>query len=441
MEGSVVNHNHETLGDWLAWLETLHPKNIELGLSRIQKVADRLQLSEQIAANNCSITTVAGTNGKGSFVRTLESLLIDSGETVGGFTSPHFLHYNERIRVNGKDASDRIIVDAFQEINEARQDTSLTYFEFGALAAVLVFLKEKVKHIVLEVGLGGRLDAVNIFDADITAITSIDLDHQDWLGSTRELIGFEKAGIFRPRKPAIVVDEDIPKSILTHAKAVGANLFIKNKNLDWVINSDTWTWKGQNLSERSAEIDKDQFIVLKNLPLPQLPLPSVAAALQAFVLLGGNVEYATIAKSLSSLSLMGRFQQRQIKGRNFALDVAHNPAAAKYLANKLESLAVGKVIAVFAVMNDKDYLQIMGTLSKAVDYWMVCGLQDIPRAATSDDLKKALKALGLAGESFSTVKDGVAAALDHATRKDLILVLGSFFTVAEVLSEEGFTSA
>lgn len=426
----MTANTHTTLAQWLDHLETLHPKNIELGLQRIQEVADRLKLGDRLKENQSLITTVAGTNGKGSCVATLETLFLNSGESVGGFTSPHFLKYNERIRVNGRDASDKSIIEAFELIEQARKDTPLTYFEFGALAAVLVFVGAGVKHILLEVGLGGRLDAVNIFDADVAVLTSIDLDHQEWLGDSREKIGFEKAGIFRANKPAIVVDANIPASVIVHGKTVGANLVLKSENLDWQTKEDSWSWLGQDLNNKP--------LAIKNLPIPQLPLPSVAAALQAFLLLGGQIDFEVLLKSLSTLSLCGRFQECVLDGKDIVLDVAHNPAAARHLANKLHVLSANKVIAVFAVMKDKDYLEIMETLSAEVNDWMLCALPEVERSATEHELVKGLEGLGLAGKAFATVQEGYLAAVKRATKDDLILVLGSFHTVAEVLSDKTF---
>lgn len=426
----LTENAHKTLAQWLNHLETLHPKNIELGLQRIQEVADRLKLGDRIKENQSLITTVAGTNGKGSCVATLETLFLNTGESVGGFTSPHFLKYNERIRVNGKDASDKSIIEAFELIEQAREETPLTYFEFGALAAVLVFVEAKVKHILLEVGLGGRLDAVNIFDADVAVLTSIDLDHQEWLGDSREKIGFEKAGIFRTNKPAIVVDSNIPASVLVHGKTVSADLVLKKENLDWQTNADSWSWLGQDLDNKPLAIN--------NLPIPLLPLPSVAAALQAFLLLGGQIDFEILAKSLSTLSLCGRFQRGVVDGNNIVLDVAHNPAAASHLAKKLNILSAKKVIAVFAVMKDKDYLAIMETLSAEVNEWMLCALPKVERSATEHELINGLERLGLEGKAFATVQEGYLAAVKRTTKDDLILVLGSFHTVAEVLSDKTF---
>jgi len=356
----------------------------------------------------------------------LETLFVDTGESVGSFTSPHFLKYNERIRVNGKDASDKSIIEAFELIEQARKGTPLTYFEFGALAAVLVFAEAGVKHILLEVGLGGRLDAVNIFDADIAVLTSIDLDHQEWLGDSREKIGFEKAGIFRANKPAIVVDSNIPESVLVHGKAVSANLLLRSKDLDWQAQADSWSWQGQGFDAKPFTIN--------GLPTPHLPMASVAAALQAFFLLGGKFDLDILCKSISNLSLPGRFQQCVVDGKNIVLDVAHNPAAASYLAKNLNTLSANKVIAVFAVMKDKDYLGIMKALSAEVNNWMLCGLPNVARSATEQDLVNGLEKLGLDGMPFASVHDAYSAARAHAGKNDLILVLGSFHTVAEVLS-------
>lgn len=416
----------DNLPDWLHWLESLHPKTIELGLDRLRQVAGRMEALDVLNAPDrpLKIVTVAGTNGKGSCVATVEKLCLASGQSVGAYTSPHFLRYNERIRINGSAASDEQIMAAFEEVDRARGDISLTYFEFGTLAALLLFVRAGVENLLLEVGLGGRLDGVNLVDSDVAVVTSIDLDHQDWLGDNREAIGREKAGVFRGQRPAICVDPDPPESLLQVAAESGANLLLAGSALQWFEDSSGWTWLGRDAA--------GETVIFSGLPVPRLPLPSVAAAVQAFLLLGNSLDRDRLADVLDNLSLPGRCQRLVYRGRQILLDVAHNPAAADYLAARLSS--AGPLRAVFAVMADKDYRNMLASLGTAVDYWYVCGLPDNPRAARAGDLLTALQDLGLAGQSCDTVKHGFAQALASAEEGDQILVAGSFFTVAEVLA-------
>lgn len=439
-----------TLDDWLSWLESLHPKSIELGLDRLRQVAAKLPPLRALLESSRlesqatfwskeprpkkprsqklrpRVVNVAGTNGKGSCVATLERLCLAAEQTVGAYTSPHFLRYNERIRINGESATDQQIMAAFELIDEARGDVSLTYFEFGTLAALLLFIQAKVENIILEVGLGGRLDAVNLIDPDIAIVTSIDLDHQDWLGSNREAIGREKAGIFRGHRRAICVDLDPPASLLNIAAEQRTELLLAERDLSWYSAAGGWTWSG---------VDKEgQALRFADLPLPHLPLPSVAAALQAFILLGNEVNEGRLAAVLRASSLPGRCQRLQYQGRDIILDVAHNPAAAAYLAERLRPFASRRTLAVFAVMEDKDYPAMLSALAPVVDEWFVCGLPDNPRAARADRLLSCVQTLGQPGQSCDTVVAGFAQAVERAEEGDQVLVAGSFFTVAAVLA-------
>lgn len=423
----------KTLGGWLNWLESLHPKSIELGLDRLRQVAAGLPalapLLDSRQGTRPKVVSVAGTNGKGSCVATLERLCVASEQTVGAYTSPHFLHYNERIRINGEPAADEQIIAAFELIDAVRGDITLTYFEFGTLAALLLFVEAGVENILLEVGLGGRLDAVNLIDADVAVVTSIDLDHQDWLGSNRETIGREKAGIFRSHKPAICVDRDPPNSLLNIAAEQRADLLLAERDLSWFPAAGGWTWKG---------VDGDgEPVWFSDLPLPNLPLPSVAAALQAFVLLGNRINETRLATVLKASRLPGRCQRLQYQGRDIILDVAHNPAAAAYLAERLRPFASRRTLAVFAVMADKDYPAMVSALAPVVDEWFVCGLADNPRAAKADALLSCVQTLGQSGHSCDTVATGFAEAVANAEEGDQVLVAGSFFTVAVVLAMIG----
>lgn len=419
-----------TLQDWLNWLEGNHPKVINLGLDRLCQVAQHLPALEPLFSPSIRrqrIITVAGTNGKGSCVATLEALCRADGHKVGAYTSPHFLHYNERIRINGRPVSDAQIIDAFREIDEARGDVSLTYFEFGTLAALLIFMAADVDILLLEVGLGGRLDAVNLIDPDVAIVTSIDLDHQDWLGDDREAVGREKAGIFRPDVWAICADRDPPRSLVNVAREKQVRLLLADQDLYWSPSAGGWSWQG-----RGADGELRRF---HDLPTPQLPVPSVAAAIQAFVLLGGELSRNRVAEIMAGLRLPGRCQRLRFRDRDLILDVAHNPAAARYLAQQLQPLSGSRIIAVMAAMADKDFGSIINILGPLVNQWFFCDLANIPRAARGAELLQSARDFGYQGQSCDSVDAGLRAALAAADPGDSILVVGSFFTVAAALAE------
>ncbi len=431
---SLSLDSNSPLNDWLHYLESLNPKEIDLGLDRVTHAATQMNLFSKLSSqqHNSSqvlrprIVTVAGTNGKGSCVATLESLILSAEKSVGAYTSPHFLDYNERIRINGENANDERIVSAFCAVEQARGDVRLTYFEFGTLAAIWLFVESKVDVIVLEVGLGGRLDAVNAFDPDVAIVTSVALDHQDWLGNDREIIGFAKAGIYRANKPAICVDEHPPQSVVSFAEKINAHLLLKDRDIVWGCENELFHWQG--VDERGDKLTLD------NLPIPNLPLPSVAAALQATTLLGFDLFTLPIKKVLSTLSLTGRAQEIVVDGKRILLDVAHNPAAAVYLRDRLEKEPAKKILAVFAVMADKDYPSIFDALDTRIDRWFVSGIADNARAETAEKLGTVLAELGLHVDTYDTVPESFVAALAAASKQDLIVVLGSFYTVAAVLN-------
>ena len=416
------------LSDWLAWLETLHPSEIELGVDRIRIVADRLHILSRLQSSNIKIITIAGTNGKGSTVATLQALFLASNQTVASYTSPHLLRFNERIVVNGKEADDDSIVNAMQEIEAVRAEVSLSYFEYTTLAAWLVFLQAGVEYWVLEVGLGGRLDAVNLLDADVAVITQIDLDHQDWLGNDREVIGREKAGIMRRDRPAICVDSDMPNSIAQHAQETGAKLLSTPQHLNWRIQKQQWQWTGVN---------GENAIDLTQLPMPSLPLPSVAAALQAFVLLGQTLEEEWLRKLLPDLRLPGRCQRLHVEQRQVLLDVAHNPAAAQYLANWLQATHGEKCHLVFAAMADKDIEGMVSILDPQVDWWYFAGNPKIARSARKEVYSGIAEDMALSATVFPTVVDALQAALARSENNTWVVVCGSFYTVAEALQWSG----
>lgn len=409
-----------TLQGWLGWLESCHPKDIELGLDRIGLVAGRLS----IHFDKTRVVTVAGTNGKGSCVATLNGLISAAGCRIGCFTSPHFLRYNERILIDSQPVDDSSLINAFQKIDDSRGDTPLTYFEFGTLAALLLFMDSNLDVIVLEVGLGGRLDAVNIIDPDIAIITSIAVDHQDWLGDDREQIGAEKAGILRSGIPLICADPSPPTSIKDAAERLATQNFFIETDFGIQSTGQQHCWYG-----KTATHDK---LILRDIPLPGLPLGSVAAAIQACQLLAIPIAND---QCLAQIHLAGRFQEIQLQGRRVILDVAHNPAAAAYLANRLQSTpCIGNTFALTAMMSDKDGRGIVAALKSSMVGWYLADLEGVSRALAVEGMAGLLLQQGITN---FTVKDNIpeacAEVLSVMKPEDRLVVFGSFHTVAEVM--------
>lgn len=418
----------ESLAAWLAWLEQCHPREIDLGLERIRQVAERMGLLNTTA----KVVIVGGTNGKGSCVTATAALLRVAGYSVGVYTSPHLLDYNERIVIDGAQAGDSEICIAFEKIYRAcqpltaQQDPiSLTYFEYGTLAALEIFRQHQVTAMVLEVGLGGKLDAVNILDADVSVVTSIDIDHQEWLGDNREDIGFEKAGIYRAGRSAICADAQPPARLLNYAGDLGADLLLKGRDFDFSFEGEAeWSWWGSG----------GQF---NSQPRPQLPLPSMAAALEAVSQLGVAISSASF-ELLAQLRVPGRFQQITWQARRLYLDVAHNPAATGFLAKGLESVRARdpsvRVFGIVAMMSDKDRKSSLANLLGLVDCWLTAQLDDVPRAATPEQLGKNLSDLDQQVAFAGHLDKCLAYALEHSAPADIILIFGSFFTVAAGLA-------
>lgn len=406
------------LADWLAKIASQHPREIDLGLERISQVATRMQVTEFV----CPVITIAGTNGKGSCVKFLESILTAQGYRVGAYSSPHLLKFNERIRIANKDITDQALIQAFTQVEQAAQGSSLTFFEFTTLAALWLFQQAELQVLILEVGLGGRLDAVNLVDADIAIITSIDLDHTDWLGTTREKIASEKAGIFRPNQIAIVGDPRPPQSLLNVGNELGLHLLRIHQDFDYDVCEQQWQW------QRNSE-------TLLDLPLPNLPIQNAATALMAIKALDQHMTVTpqAIKIGLAQAQLMGRFQRVSFKVPCI-LDVAHNPASARLLAQKMRSLTPpAKVLGVVAMLNDKDILNTLGPLKGLVDQWFVANLH-VPRGATAQQLASSLRDIDNDScYTYDYVIDAFQAAASHATHQNIILVFGSFYTVAEVL--------
>ncbi|KAF0205968.1 MAG: dihydrofolate synthase / folylpolyglutamate [Gallionellaceae bacterium] len=418
-----------TLADWLTHLESLHPKTIALGLGRVAQVKQRLNLNPDF-----SVIVVGGTNGKGSVCAMLEAILHAAGYKVGCYTSPHLLVYNERVRIGKQQASDVELCESFEKIEQARGDIPLTYFEFGTLAAMQCFISHKVDVAILEVGLGGRLDAVNVFDADCAVVTSIDIDHVDYLGDSREQIAFEKAGIFRAGKVAVFGDPDMPQAIRTEAERVGAELRCIGSEFGFTSHQGQWDYRGRT-GARSA------------LPFPALrgafQLNNASAVLAALDALKDKlpVSMEAVRRGLVEVTLSARFQM--VPGKPMLiLDVAHNPHAARSLAQNLAALPpCPKTYAVCAMLKDKDMAGVIDELKAQVDVWLVAGI-DAPRGASADELAQVVQD-AQAGEvlSFPTATEALHDAYNRAGENDRILALGSFYTVAEVMRARGLRSA
>lgn len=406
------------LREWLERLERLHPREIELGLERVGEVWRRLRPAQVPFVT----VTVGGTNGKGSVVRLIESVLLAAGRHVGAYTSPHLLRYNERIRIGGAEVTDDTLCAAFERVESARGETSLTYFEFGTLAALDLFVRAGVDVALLEVGLGGRLDAVNLIEPDVAVVTSVDVDHTDWLGETREAIGREKAGIFRAGRPAVCGDPEPPASLPAHAHATGARLYRAGAHFRYRETGRDWSW---NAGE----------IQLTGLPRPRLELQNAATALMALACLPERVvvNEEAVRQGLANTSLPGRFQI--IEGEvPVILDVAHNPAAATRLAERLAATECdGRTLAVVAMLADKDGCGTLGALTDRVDAWFPAGLEGA-RGAPSSRLEDCLSTFGAeVSGSHPHVADALDAALADARPGDRVLVFGSFRTVAEAM--------
>ena len=422
----------DTLPDWLAHLETAHPVGIDMGLARISRVRDALGLEFKSV-----VFTVGGTNGKGSTCAMLEAILLAAGYKVGCHTSPHLIDFNERARVNGEIATDAMLLPHFAAVERARcsfpEPVSLTYFEFTTLAIMHLFANAGLDAVILEVGLGGRLDAVNIVDTDYAIITSVDLDHMAYLGDTREAIGFEKAGIFRAGKPAICSDPVPPISLVKHAEAIGADLWLIGRDFNFQGDKQQWGFSGRGRRWPS-------------LGYPALrganQLLNASAALAALESVRDRLPISAqdVRLGLSQVVLPGRFQV--LPGRpSVILDVAHNPHASAALGQNLENMGFYRyTYAVFGAMQDKDIEGVLRHMLDKVDHWCLTDLPT-PRAATAASLAQVLADAGFrAGKesSVSTFSDPATAyrnAMERATEDDRIVVFGSFYTVAGVLAE------
>lgn len=411
-----------TLADWLPVLEGLNMAHIELGLSRMNLVAERLGLLSLPSY----VITVGGTNGKGTTCALMESMLRAGGHSVGVYSSPHLVDYRERVRVNGDSPGAADFCAAFAAVDAARMqanspEVALTYFEFTTLAALWLFRAAAPQVVLLEVGLGGRLDATNVVASDQTVVTTIALDHTDWLGSDRESVGFEKAGIFRGAKPAVCGDAEPPASLLAHAKQLGTPLYCTGRDYFWQVQESQEQW---SFSGFGVELDA--------LPLPLLPVMNAATALATLALSPFMPDSNAIKAGLMQAQLIGRLQQLTSQ---LWVDVAHNPESATYLASRLPSIkGPGRCLAVVGMLKDKDIAASLAPLHGLVDDWYLASLNG-PRGASANELSQWQE-----GACFSSVADALAAAHANAKPHDVIIAFGSFFTVADVLASHAQAS-
>ncbi|HLU77324.1 MAG TPA: bifunctional tetrahydrofolate synthase/dihydrofolate synthase [Burkholderiales bacterium] len=411
------------LAGWLDYIERLHPATIDLGLERVQRVQAVLDIPKF-----CPLFIVGGTNGKGSTCTMLEAILHAGGYRVGKYLSPHLVRYNERVQIDGAEAGDADLIAGFEAVEAARGDVQLTYFEYTTLAAWVTFSRAGLDALVLEVGLGGRLDAVNVFDPDCSIITSVDVDHVDYLGDSREQIGWEKAHIYRPGRPAICSDPQPPQRLVEHAQAIGADLRLIGRDFGYEGDRSQWLYWGEK-GRRSG------------LPYPALrganQLLNAAACLAALEAMHERLPVSAqhIRTGLLAAQLPGRFQV--LPGRPTRIfDVAHNPHAAAVLRENLIAMpGYRRTIAVVGMLKDKDIGGVFAHLKDRVDVWYVATL-DNPRGATAAELEEAIRQAGAEGpiEQCATPHEAYARAQEAATESDRILVFGSFYTVADVMA-------
>lgn len=419
---------NRSLAEWLELLEQRHPCEIDLGLDRVAEVWRRYKNSQSLIAEvgRSKVITVAGTNGKGSCVATMQSILLAHGYSVGSFTSPHFLRYNERICINGKAVDDALIIDAFEIIDSLREQISLTYFEFNTLAALIIFSRSDLDVVLLEVGLGGRLDAANIINAHIAILTSVDLDHQQWLGDTRAKIAKEKLGIARPNKPLIIGETKYPD---------GFDILVADTQAQalWLGRDFQFTESDQSLTIKPNWHDTEvSFTHLDKLSSKGLLAVNKTVALQALISLGCRLDADKTRSAINNAAVMGRHQRLSYQSVPIILDVAHNPAAAAVLAEKLKS-EQGEIIAVASVLEDKDWSEMVSQLKTQIDYWHIAELTGISRAAKGQSLVKVLYNTGIEATLNKSIEQAFKLAISRAGKTGKVVVFGSFYTVAAVL--------
>ena len=447
----VERHTLRTLAEWLTLQESVHPKTIDMGLTRVTAVARVLGVEKP----RYPVITIGGTNGKGSTVVHLDTLLRTAGVTTGMFTSPHFIRYNERIQVGGAEVTDEELVAAFERIEQARGSITLTFFEFNVLAALVIFAERAVDVAILEVGLGGRLDAANLVDADVAIVCSIGFDHRDYLGDTLELIGAEKAGIFRPGRPAVLGTDDMPASVFSAIASLEARPVVAGKDFTWRVEEDAgasapaggarWSYNGLRLSLRnlppSALAGSIQYrnaaTALAALEALEVMLPTIAATpgRQLSAALQGPLALSeqTVSVALRNVSLPGRFQAVQVASVEWILDIAHNePAAAIFAGHVRERPAKGRTFAVVGILGDKDAGAIARLVGPLVDHWILCAIPG-PRGTSAEDLAKRMSLPDSRTTLAASVEAGCEDARATAKPGDRVLVFGSFHTVGPAL--------
>jgi dihydrofolate synthase/folylpolyglutamate synthase len=410
----------KTLEEWSAYVASIHPKSIELGLTRVTEVAQRLNL----LVPGCSVITIAGTNGKGSCVAGLEAIYIAAGYRVGSFTSPYILRLNEEVKIQGEAINDEAFVRALNRIEAARGEIILTTFEFNTLAALEVFRVSNLDVIILEVGLGGRLDAVNIIDPDLAVISSIAIDHAEWLGDTREKIAGEKAGIFRAHKPVVIGDFDPPVTLTDRAKELSAPMYCQNEDFRFVQNDASWIWESETT-------------YFTDLPLPTLALQNMSTVLMAVEVMQKAlpVKREAIYEALTLVGLPARIQV--VPGSvTKILDVSHNPAAAEFLAQKIVKLGcAGKTRAVFSMLADKDIVGTIQVMKKLIDVWHIAALP-VLRGTTLELLQETFRKARVEFViSHPDIVTAYQAAVEESQAGDRVIVFGSFYTVAGVMPQ------
>ena len=412
------------LADWLAWQERLNPREIDLGLERVARVLHQAGHDDRF---DCPLITVAGTNGKGSVVACLEAIALAQGYNTCSYTSPHLLHYNERLRINGADIGDQSLCEAFERIDQARGEVPLTYFEFGTLAAVDVFRRAAPDLVIMEIGLGGRLDAVNVMQPSVAVITTIAIDHSDWLGDNREAIGYEKAGIMRAGRVAVCGDSAPPQSLLDHARETKATLKLIGRDFAGEHHGEHWDFVADGT-------------VMHGLPMPALrgafQLANAATAIMALVSLPGfDLSADAVRRGLRAVRLPGRFQTIATRPA-VIVDVAHNAQAAASLADQLGAQKVaGKTLAVVAMLADKPVRDVIAQLADAVDCWYTAGLESVSRGLSARDMAAVVEqqVSDVKLSAASTVATACEQALAAADHDDRIIIFGSFYTVAEAM--------
>jgi len=413
----TVPNQQSSLNQWLDYLLAIHPSEIDMGLTRVSAVARRLEVIDLAPAK---VITVAGTNGKGTTCAMLASILRQADLSVGVYSSPHLLHYNERVQINQQDASDASLIEAFCAIEAARGDISLTFFEYATLAGLYLFKAAKVDVIILEVGLGGRLDATNMIDSTATILTSIDLDHQEYLGDTRELVGREKAGVFRPDCLAIVGEPDLPMSVTEYAHQIGTTLYRVGHEFDYhkdQSHSDQWHFTSMQQT-------------YSGLSVPKLPLANAASVVALLSHIWPHISQQQINQGLQQAQLAGRLEQVSEQPL-VLLDVAHNPHAARYLAQQLQAYQGRRIVALCGMLKDKDITSVLATLAEQISHWNFVSL-DIPRGASAQTLRQALPndACRDRASEFVDISSAWHAIQTTVKADDVVIVFGSFYTVA-----------